>query len=150
MGKHRYTEGIPALKSLFASRTGKELELEILDVFRNMGDTSLCGFLLSYLDRRSGEVLRAVVGALGTCGTAEAVEPLMKLSKSSINILLNAAVQQAIASIQSRLGGADAGWLSVAGLEGTEGALSLSDTAGEGALSGCDGKEPGGVPDASG
>jgi len=135
MGKHRYTEGIPALKSLFASRTGKELELEILDAFRNMGDTSLCGFLLSYLDRRSGEVLRAVVGALGSCGTAEAVVPLMKLSKSPIHIMLNAAVQQAIVGIQSRLGGADAGWLSVMEAAGKEGALSMGNSLGDGSLS---------------
>ncbi|MBP7583535.1 MAG: HEAT repeat domain-containing protein [Spirochaetes bacterium] len=135
IGKHRWTEGIPALKSLFASRTGKGLELEMLEAFRNMGDTSLCGFLLSYLDRRSGEVLRSVVGALGSCGTAEAVEPLMKLSKSPINIMLNAAVQQAIAGIQSRLGGADAGWLSVTEAAGKEGALSLGSNPGDGSLS---------------
>jgi len=64
------------------------------------------------------------------------VEPLLKLSKSSISPFLHSDVQKAVASIQSRLGGADAGWLSVTETGSTEGALSLSGGAGEGALSG--------------
>ncbi len=134
-GEHRFAGGIPVLKEVFVRANNETVLLEILKAFIAMGDTGLNGFLLERLGGSSGDIRYWLISALASCGTAEAVEPLMKLAKSSLNPLLRSDVQRAIAGIQSRLGGADAGWLSVSALEGTEGALSMGDTAGEGSLS---------------
>jgi hypothetical protein len=75
------------------------------------------------------------VNALGTCGTREAVEPLLRLAKSSINPFTRNAVQKSIGQIQSRLGDVQNGWLSMDDLSEKDGALSVSDEAGVGSLS---------------
>ena len=135
IGEHRFAGGIPALKEVYARANNETVLLEILKAFIAMGDTRLNGFLLERLRGSTGDIRYWLISALASCGTAEAVEPLMRLAKSSLNPLFRSDVQRAIAGIQSRLGGADAGWLSVSEVEGTEGALSLGDAVGEGALS---------------
>ncbi|MBP7585597.1 MAG: HEAT repeat domain-containing protein, partial [Spirochaetes bacterium] len=133
-GEHRFAGGIPVLKKVFARANNETVLLEILKAFISMGDTGLNGFLLERLGGSSGDIRYWLVSALGSCGTAEAVEPLMKLAKSSLNPLFRSDVQRAIAGIQSRLGGADAGWLSIHESPGAEGGLSMP-AGKEGALS---------------
>ena len=135
MGEHRFAGGIPVLKDIFTSGKDEIVLVEILKAFAAIGDTGLCSFLLTHLEHRNGDIREGVISALTTCGTVDAVEPLMKMAKSSINPLFRGDVQKTIASIQSRLGGADAGWLSVTETGGTDGALSMSRGVGEGALS---------------
>jgi hypothetical protein len=135
-GDQRFRGGIPVLKKLFSQGAGETVLLAILKAFAAIGDTGLSGFLLDYANHPDYDVRRGVMDALGACGTVETVEPLLKILKSSLNPLFRSDVQKAVASIQSRLGGADAGWLSVTEVSGTDGALSLSGGAGEGALSG--------------
>ena len=136
IGEHRFTGGVPVLKEVFARANNETVLLEILKAFTAIGDTGLCAFLLDHLEHRNGDIRDGVISALATCGTVDAVEPLMKMVKSSINPLFRSDVQKTITSIQSRLGGADNGWLSVTETGETEGALSMSGGAGEGALSG--------------
>lgn len=135
MGEHRFAGGVPVMKEIFTKAGSESVSGEILKAFTAIGDTGLSGFLLDRLGNSNGNILDGVISALATCGTVEAVEPLLKLAKSSINPLFRSDVQKAIDGIQSRLSGADAGWLSVSGVEGTAGALSMSDAPGDGALS---------------
>ena len=54
-----------------------------------------------------------IVGALETCGGREAVEPLINVARGSMSMSLRRAVSDAVRAIQSRLGGAETGWLTM-------------------------------------
>lgn len=133
--EHRFAGSIPVLRKMFESGGSEAVLMEILKVFTAIGDTGLNGFLVKHLEHNTGDIRDGLISALSTCGTVDAVEPLLKLSKSSISPFLHSDIQRSIASIQSRLGGADAGWLSVTETGSAEGALSMGDGAGDGALS---------------
>ena len=78
--------------------------------------------------------------ALGTCGTIESMEKLHNLSKKGSGSKIREEATAAMGQIQSRLG-VDGGWLSVAELGETDGALSVAKENVEGALSMTDKKE---------
>ena len=82
--------------------------------------------LLGLQDDDAG-VAQTAARALGQVGTIDAVEPLREHAAALLPSELRAAARQAIAEIQARLTGAEAGQLTLAG--GEAGALSL---AGEG------------------
>lgn len=113
------------------------------------GSEKLHPFLTDYLDRRKSKVSVEMIRQLGSVGTVETVERLYRFRDKSLNPFVRGAVADAIAAIQSRLGIAERGWLSTAGLRDTDGALSRADGAAEGALSDgksdpCDKKPPAG------
>jgi HEAT repeat protein len=70
--------------------------------------------LLQLLADTSADVQRAAAEALGAIGSVAAVEPLLLLAKGLARSELRQAARAAIASIQSRLGDAEAGRLSLA------------------------------------
>jgi len=80
--------------------------------------------LLAHNDRRT---VHAAINALENIGTTTAVEPLFELSHSHAPSTLKTAAQDAIASIQARLGGVEEGMLSVAQCSKLDGALSSSE-----------------------
>lgn len=77
----------------------------------------------------------ALAKALGRVGTREAVAPLLAWVEQSGDQAIAHAARTAIARIQSRLGDAEAGRLSVAGAAEATGALTVADPHREGALS---------------
>jgi hypothetical protein len=89
------------------------------------------GALVRLLQRDNYEVRRAAVDALRDSGGVQAVEALHPLARELwVDPRLKVAARAAISAIQSRLGPADAGWVSLS--EQTErvesGALSLTET----------------------
>jgi HEAT repeat protein len=80
------------------------------------------------LARRRQSVVRATVEALGLVGSVAAVPPLRAVIESHpLDFAVKRAADEAIARIQSRLEGAEAGQLAVA--EGDAGQLTLADSA---------------------
>jgi hypothetical protein len=133
--KDNYNKSIPVLKKVYHTDRGDTLKKAVLQAFTVFADTSLHSFLLTELERESSALTSNIVEALGTCGQVEAVERLYKIGKSRFSPVIRSTVKEAIARIQSRLGDVEKGWLSVSQLQDAEGALSLADEAGKGALS---------------
>ena len=90
-----------------------------------LGETATEPGLLRLLDRDEEEVRTAAARALARIGTIQAVEPLLRLSRGRRAEALREAARVAVQEIQSRLGGAEAGQLSLAVPAEGEGALSL-------------------------
>ncbi|HYH46620.1 MAG TPA: HEAT repeat domain-containing protein [Thermoanaerobaculia bacterium] len=86
--------------------------------------------LLLGLQDADADVAQAAARALGQVGTIDAVEPLREHATTLLPTELRAAARQAIAEIQARLTGAEAGQLTLAG--GEAGALSLAGESGGG------------------
>ena len=75
-------------------------------------------------------VVQAVIEALGPRGSASAVAPLRAAIESpALDSALRRQAEQAIARIQSRLEGAEAGQVSIADAQADAGQLSLADSA---------------------
>ncbi|MCP4131053.1 MAG: HEAT repeat domain-containing protein [bacterium] len=135
-----YNKSVPALKTLFSQKredgsVHRELQAEIIKAFSSFGDTKLNSFLLKLLEDNISNFSLSVITALGSCGTVESVETLYTLAKKSSFPAVKNAAQNSIQQIQSRLGTAENGWLSIEELSETDGALSFSDSATEGSLS---------------
>jgi hypothetical protein len=81
--------------------------------------------LLQALESGATEICVAAAAALGQAGTASAVLPLKDAAERARDGVLRKAAREAIAAIQSRLGGASPGQLSLA--DGEAGQLSLTD-----------------------
>jgi hypothetical protein len=80
-----------------------------------MGEVTAEGPLLKAMESDAHELRLAAVRALGTVGTAAAVEPLLAfLGGRRLDAETRARVRAAVATIQSRLAGAGAGQLSLA------------------------------------
>ena len=130
----RFTKSIPVLQQLYPHQ-GNEIRKNILRAFAVFGDTSLHSFLLVELEKNNPDFLEVLIDALGTCGEVDAVEKLYVIGNDRFNPFFRSRVKDAIARIQSRLGKVEKGWLSVSQLQEADGALSMADMAGEGALS---------------
>ncbi len=100
-----------------------------------MGQEKLSPFLIKELEKNESQYRNYLIEALGNCGRVNAVEKLLEIGKSTLNPLLRSSVKEAIIKIQSRLGNADKGWLSVTQLDEIDGALSLADRVTDGSLS---------------
>lgn len=107
----------------------------ILILFREFSDNEVNEFLLSELSKGNADLNIAIIEALGTCGTVDSIEKLIVWSKEQLNPFMRNTVKQAIEKIQSRLGPAGRGWLSIPEYSEKEGALSIADEASDGALS---------------
>jgi HEAT repeat protein len=92
--------------------------LALVDALERVGDSAIEEPLLEILGRCDGDDRRAVCKLLGELGTVRSVPVLRELEKQGVN---SAA---AIAQIQSRIAGAEAGQLSV--LPTLDGALSVA------------------------
>ncbi|HEY3444914.1 MAG TPA: HEAT repeat domain-containing protein [Myxococcales bacterium] len=88
--------------------------------------------LLRMLSHEDSDVRHAAVLALGKVGDIQAVEPLLPLANTVLPGALRDAAREAVRRIQSRLGEADAGRLSVARVdEDATAGLSVVESAGE-------------------
>lgn len=83
--------------------------------------------LLELLSDVSSDVQQASAEALGLFGSVAAVEPLLPLAESLVRPRLRQAARGAIGRIQSRLGDAEAGRLSLSDPHGLAGALDMAD-----------------------
>jgi HEAT repeat protein len=83
--------------------------------------------LLGLLSDDSPDVQQASAEALGLFGSVAAVEPLLPLAESVLRPRLRQAARGAIGRIQSRLGNAEAGRLSLPDPDGLAGALDVAD-----------------------
>ncbi|MCP4130592.1 MAG: hypothetical protein GY754_06385 [bacterium] len=134
----RYTKSTDSLLSLYTkheSPDAPDLKIAILTAFEAFGDETLSPFLGDELIKQNQPLLLPVIAALGSCGTVDVVEKLHQLAKSSVSQELKQAALASISKIQSRLGNADRGWLSVSPVSGTDGALSITENPYEGLLS---------------
>ena len=133
--EERYIQSIDVLKAVFSGRDKNHIKIAILQAFESFGVYTLSSYLIELLNNNDGEVRLSVIRALGACGDVNAVEPLYKMAEDSINPFLSNAIQKSIAKIQSRIGGAEKGWLTVDSLSEKDGGLSISDNADSGSLS---------------
>jgi HEAT repeat protein len=93
-----------------------------------LGAADTEAMLVSLLEHRADEVRVASAEALGKFGTVVAVEPLLAHTSGVLkDATLKRAAQEAIASIQSRLGPVEMGRLSLTISAPLEGALSHVD-----------------------
>jgi HEAT repeat protein len=110
---------VPAIASLVATALGK------------LGDARAETTLIGLLGHEVIEVRAAAASALGLVGTVRAVVPLLPLTEGILHGELRQAARDAIRKIQSRLGDAEAGRISLAGAEESSGAVSLTTEGGE-------------------
>ncbi len=123
------------LVEVFGNNHRENVRLQILSAIRKTGDEKLSPFLVSLLDSRDSDIVGEAVAALATCGDINAVEKLLKAGEHSINPFFRNSISEAVAGIQSRLGDAEEGWLSVSETGKTEGQLSLAGAGEAGSLS---------------
>jgi hypothetical protein len=123
------------LKKLYLAAGNDTIKLEILKAFQSIEDESVSPFLVPELNKDTSDLTPVIIATLGTCGTKDAIEPIYKKAKASMNPFLRNAAQKAIGQIKSRITDGDTGWLSMYELSEEEGSLSISDEASEGALS---------------
>lgn len=101
--------------------------------FGRLGDPRAQPRLLELLVHPDHQVKLATARALGTVGDARAVPPLRETAgslpetKTAFDQDLEQALEQAVLQIQQRLGGQQAGEISIAVTEGLEGAVSPAD-----------------------
>ena len=129
LGQMQEQETIPLLLSLLdqPDRLGSEASLKYSELARRRKKMDSEQTLLRLLAREAAEVRAAAARALGQVGTVRAVEPLLALTEGLLaSPSVKQAAREAVASIQSRLGDAEAGRLSLAAPAEREGALSLS------------------------
>ncbi len=94
----------------------------------DLGDVVVEPALLRALGRVSPDVKAAAARSLARVGTVAAVEPLLRFAKDVwADPPLREAAQDAVAAIQARLDGAEAGGLTLADAPDARGALSVPD-----------------------
>jgi HEAT repeat protein len=123
-------EGRPVLLELATNAaTGDECAAEAIRGLRTaLSEAQALEILEGALARHRHPVVRAAVEALGLSGTVVAVPHLRAVIESHpLDFAMKRAADGAIARIQSRLEGAEAGQLAVA--EGDAGQLTLADSA---------------------
>lgn len=135
IGEQKYADSIPLLMELYDNRNLRFCRPQILGALKNIGDSSAAGFLLKELEAANSDVLIPIIEALGECGSVNAVEPLYRSGKNSLNPAVRNAVQNSIGKIQARLGNVESGWLTLSEPRAEDGALSFADDAGKGSLS---------------
>jgi hypothetical protein len=129
------TFGVPVIIDLYYKSKSYNSRKEILLTLKHFKDESASSLLVEGMEADPFDLTIQFIEALGTCGTKDAIEPIYKKAKASMNPFLRNAAQKAIAQIKSRITDGDTGWLSMYELSEEEGSLSISDEAGEGALS---------------
>lgn len=135
LAKHHHLPSIDLVTRINSETRDSMIREKVLHLLETAGRPDAQLFLLTELKKGKPDMTTAIIDALAACGTAEAVEPLYRLSEKSRNPFIKSAVTKAIERIQARLGAAESGWLSPAPSSSLEGGLSRTDSAQEGALS---------------
>ncbi|MCP4133603.1 MAG: hypothetical protein GY754_21730 [bacterium] len=136
--ENEYTKSMGPMKELYEKQESIKVKLAILDAFKTICHSSLNPFLLDQLKKGGSKIRFDVIELLGIWGTVDNIEELYPYTKSFTNVRVNTAAKRAIAHIQSRLDKGDKedkGKLSFVETSEMDGALSVSDKAGDGALS---------------
>ncbi len=120
----RYRPAVPKLIVLLG-RADAETARATAETLGRIGDASAEPALLSLLERGEKAVQIAAARALGQVGTVQAVESLLAQTPGLLDSELKRAAREAVGAIQARLGNAECGRLSLAGLAANGGALSL-------------------------
>lgn len=137
-----------ALQGLLTARATDELlEVQLSDnpaeaeIFARgvgqLGSVSAQPRLLELLTHPSDRVRVEAIKALGAVGDARAVEPLRGAESAGLlqSLAISREADSAVAKIQGRLGGSQAGEISLAEVSGLEGAVSRSDASEGGEVS---------------
>ncbi len=135
VGKRNLKKAADSLIRDFHNIHEEPLQLNILDMLKKLGDERFSSFLLSLLEHRDNDIVNGAVDALSTCGDVHAVEKILDVADRSINPFFRSKLNETVLQIQTKLGLAKKGWLSVSDLRLGEGKLSLADDADEGSLS---------------
>jgi hypothetical protein len=121
--------GMSSIAQRLVKRIHKLDESSVTELIKlvNRRSAEAESILLMLLERDSVTIRFAVVEALGQVGSVRAVEPLLALTAGLLaSPSVKQAAREAVARIQSRLGDAEAGRLSLAVPSGDAGALSLA------------------------
>lgn len=120
---------VPTLERLLAQAEGlgDAAAADLAGAVAGAGDMAAEEGLLKLLAREAAEVRAAAAHALGQVGSVRAVEPLLALTSGLLaSPSVKQAAREAVTQIQSRLGDAEAGRLSLVVPSGDAGALSLA------------------------
>ncbi len=135
VGKRNFRKAADSLIQEFHNVHEESFRLNILDTLKKLGDERFSSFLLSLLEHSDDDIVNGAVDALSTCGDVHAVEKILDVAGRSINPFFRSKLNETVLQIQSKLGLAKKGWLSVTDPRLGEGKLSLVDGADEGSLS---------------
>jgi hypothetical protein len=131
LANYKTTRSLPILKALLADTTKPiglhQIILEHLPQFPTVGPdfNPLC---VQFLTHKEPTIVSLAALALGKTGTIAHIEALYNLSTTSRNPGIINATKAAMAAIQSRLGPADKGWVSIAESTSLHGAISSSNS----------------------
>ncbi|MFC1848731.1 HEAT repeat domain-containing protein [candidate division CSSED10-310 bacterium] len=135
LGDFKDTGSINLLIKVFHKSTSNSIKLAAVKALGAIGSAEASDFLLEQRAHPDFEIQLQVLQALGNCGEIQVVETLINYMNSVTQTRVKSAAKEAIALIQSRLGPAEKGWLTIAEQHAAEGALSVSSPEPEGTLS---------------
>jgi len=114
------------LPPVFRNTDSPEIKKEILRTLALQVDPGLNNFLCSLLADSKGDVLQETVNALATCGTTDALQPLLDLKNQVFNPFLKSTIKNTVKKIQFRYAGTgEPGMLSLSENMEEKGNLSL-------------------------
>jgi len=124
--KKNYIKSIPHLKKICGEQAPsvRNAIIEALLALEIKPDLS---FYAEYLQFMEQEACLTLITLYEAEGDIASVEYLYKISEEGRNSTIRNAAHHAMATIQSRLGQGDKGWLSIAEMKGYDGALSIDN-----------------------
>jgi hypothetical protein len=126
IGRLRHRDSLRKLGEILGV-CDQETALVIVKAMERIREPAAEEFLFPLLQWESTPLKYAIAEALGRFGTVQAVEPLLEVAKGlTVPHELKWAARKAVAQIQSRLGGAEAGRLSITTPVEEDGGLSLA------------------------
>ena len=130
-----YYESISILQVLFLASHDNRFKKDILSAFEAFSKEILSEFLIKILDKEDDDLLIYVLRALGTCGNEDSLKDIEKFSRKTDSQVLKEEAIDTINKLRRTLDPLKKGMLSIKEIGETDGALSVSDDATDGALS---------------
>ncbi|MBN1499992.1 MAG: hypothetical protein JW982_07550 [Spirochaetes bacterium] len=133
----------PEMKSVkkaacrFSYPANEEDKKKFIKVIEISKIQELENFLIDEIKSSGNSIINEILDALASSGTRKSVETVSKLSSGSINPFLIKKCNETIAAIQSRMGKAEKGWVSIDDGNELEGALSCDVLPGKGSITVC-------------
>lgn len=135
LGRHKDAASREAIAHLLDDPTSAGVRRAAADALGKIGGMESAGVLRAALGDVDMGVRSAAATALAACGTVDDVAYLLDRAEHDPERGVRRAAREAVAAIQSRLGPAERGQLSVADPTAVAGALSVEPGAGRGDLS---------------
>ncbi|MBN1410705.1 MAG: hypothetical protein JW969_07655 [Spirochaetales bacterium] len=133
--ENSFSESTYLLMSVYSETEDLEIKFEILQSLISFGklkELSMDDFLINLLrDECDASLKNKIIECLGECGTLSVVETLLTMQKSSLNLIRNNALKEAIKSIQSRNAKGESGMLAIEDDKTAEGKLSFPEDSGD-------------------